>query len=79
MNEEKLIKCFIEALNIKSDQVVDSLKYQSIKAWDSVGHMALVAALEGEFNVMLDTDEILALSSVAIAREILRKHGVEGL
>lgn len=79
MNEEKLKRCFVEALNVPPDQVVDTLAYQSIKQWDSVGHMALIAALEGEFAIMLDTDEILALSSVAVAREILRKHGVEGV
>ena len=38
--------------------------------------MALVAAIEGEFNLMLDTDDILALSSVAKAREILARYGV---
>jgi acyl carrier protein len=38
--------------------------------------MSLVAALENEFNVMLDTDDIIAMSSVAVARQILAKHGV---
>jgi hypothetical protein len=38
--------------------------------------MALVAGLETEFNVMLDTDDIIAMSSVAVAKQILHKHGV---
>ncbi|MFA5264719.1 MAG: acyl carrier protein [Opitutaceae bacterium] len=76
MNEEKLRKCFSEALNLPADQIVDNLAYQAIKQWDSIAHMALIAALEGEFNVMFDTDEILALSSVAVARELLKKHEV---
>ena len=37
---------------------------------------ALVAALEGAFDIMFDTDDILGLSSVARAREILAKYGV---
>ena len=76
MNSERLNKCFEESLGIPADQVVDTLAYNSIKQWDSVGHMALVAALEREFNVMLDTDEIIALSSVSAAREILGNHDV---
>ncbi len=76
MNENKLIKCFSESLGIQPSEVHDQLKYSAIKQWDSVGHMALVAALEGEFNVMLDTDEIIAMNSVQVAKEVLAKHGV---
>jgi acyl carrier protein len=77
MNEEQLKKCFVEALGLKAGDVTDALAYNSIKQWDSVGHMTLIAALESEFNVMLDTDDIIGLSSVARAREILIKHGVK--
>lgn len=76
MNEVKLRNAFASALGIPPDKVVDDLTYQSIKQWDSIAHMALVAALETEFNVMLDTDQILALSTVAAARDILKKHNV---
>ena len=76
MAKEKLIKCFVEALGVSPETVTDGLAYNSIKQWDSVGHMALVAAIEGEFNVMLDTDEIIAMSSVAVAEQILRRHSV---
>ena len=76
MNEERLKRCFADALGLPPAQVIDTLAYQSIRQWDSVAHMVLVAALENEFNVMLDTDEIIAMSSVAVARQILQKHGV---
>jgi len=74
---DALIDCFSEALGIDIDSVTEKLFYQSIEAWDSMGHMALVAAIEGRFDIVLDTDEILAMSSVAQAREILARHGVE--
>jgi acyl carrier protein len=76
MNDQRLKKCFVETLGLPPETVTDSLTYNSIKQWDSVGHMSLVAALENEFNVMLDTDDIIAMSSVAVARQILAKHGV---
>ncbi|WP_417552510.1 phosphopantetheine-binding protein [Marinomonas fungiae] len=44
--------------------------------WDSVAHMVLVAALEKEFDVMLDMDDIIEMSSVKIAKDILAKHDV---
>jgi acyl carrier protein len=67
---------FSEALSIGVDRVIDGLKYNSISEWDSVGHMALVSALEARFDVMLDTSDIIDISSVAKAREILGRHGV---
>ena len=76
-NTERFINSFAVSLNIDPGSVVDTLTYQSIPNWDSVAHMALVAALEGDFNIMLDTDDIIGMSSVAIAKDILRKYGVE--
>jgi acyl carrier protein len=52
------------------------LAYQSIPEWDSVGHMVLVAEIENTFNIMLDTDEIIGMSDVAKAIDILQKRGV---
>jgi acyl carrier protein len=37
---------FSETLGIDRQRVVDSLEYNSIKEWDSVAHMALIAARE---------------------------------
>jgi acyl carrier protein len=75
MSQARLTQCFVDALGIPPGDVVDTLAYNSIKPWDSVGHMALVAAIEGEFNVMLDTDEIIGMSTVAVARQTLEKRG----
>jgi acyl carrier protein len=76
MNGDKLRECFSRSLGIPPERVTDELAYNSLKEWDSVGHMALVADIEGAFDVMFDTDDILGMSSVARAREILQKYGV---
>ena len=73
---QKLIDCFAETFAIERNQVALDLAYQSIPQWDSVGHMALVAEIENTFNVTLDTDEIIGMSDVSKAVDILRKHGV---
>ncbi len=56
-------------LGIRVDDVTDALEYQSIRAWDSLGHVSLMVALEGEFGVTIDDDLTLALRSVAAIRE----------
>ncbi|MFM2481466.1 acyl carrier protein [Celerinatantimonas sp. YJH-8] len=71
-----LAQVFAQALAVNPDQINDSLQYQGIPQWDSVAHMQLIAALEDSYDVMLDTDDIIEMSSVAKAREILQKYGV---
>jgi acyl carrier protein len=76
-NIEKLTIAFAEALNIEKNQVQDSLEYNTIDEWDSTAHMILIAELEDQFNVMLDTDDIIDMSSVAKAKQILKKYDVD--
>lgn len=77
-NLEKYNKSFTETLEISEDQLAE-LKYQDIEAWDSVGHMSLIAALEDAFDIMMDTDDIIDFSSYEKGKEILSKdsYGVE--
>ena len=69
-NLEKYNNAFMECLEITEDQL-SGLKYQDIPAWDSVGHMGLVAALEDTFDIMMDTDDIIDFSSYEKGKEIL--------
>ena len=77
-NEEKYNEAFITSLEVSEDQL-EGLKYQGIPAWDSVGHMTLIAALEDAFDIMMDTDDIIDLSSYEVGKEILAKdeYGIE--
>ena len=74
---EKLVGAFTASLGISGDLVKDDLQYNSISEWDSIAHMTLIAELESIFDVMLDTDQIIDMSSVAKAKEILSTHDVE--
>ena len=74
MHDKKLKDCFANALGIDNSLVLDSLQYNSIPEWDSVGHMTLVAELEDCFDIMLDTDDIINMSSVSKAKDILKKY-----
>ena len=67
---------FSETLGIDKQRVVDGLEYNSIKEWDSVAHMALIAALEESYDIMLETEDVIDMSSVRRAREILAKYSV---
>lgn len=75
-NIEKYNEAFTSSLEITEDLLV-GLTYQSIPTWDSVGHMTLVAAIEDAFDIMMDTDDIIDLSSYEKGMEILAKDEYE--
>lgn len=75
-NREKYDAAFMEVFEIEHDKLNSSLEYQSITAWDSVGHMALVAALEEVFDIMLDMDDIIDFGSYETGIKTMEKYGV---
>ncbi len=68
--------CFVDTFALDPAVAVADLQFQGIPEWDSVGHMQLVAAIETTFDVMLETQEVLDLSSFGKAVEILTRHGI---
>jgi len=76
-NLKKIEEIFRQEFNLDSEFDLRALAYQSVPEWDSVGHMSLVASLEDEFNIELEMDDIIDLSSFEVALKTLAKYGVE--
>lgn len=75
-NIEKYTNVFKENFEITEEQAKD-LKYQAISAWDSIGHMDLVATLEDTFEIMMETDDIIDFNSFEKGIEIMKKYGID--
>lgn len=75
-NEQKYVQAFMEAFDIDADTAM-TLEFQAIPAWDSVGHMGLITALEDAFDIMIEPDDIIELGSYSKGKEILAKYGIE--
>jgi len=74
-NLKKYITAFTSTFIIEEGNL-NGLKYQDIAAWDSVGHMALMAELEEVFGIEMDIDDIIEFSSFEVGRAILKKYNV---
>jgi acyl carrier protein len=66
----------MNVFGIEDEQRIVSLKYQSHPNWDSLGHMTLVAALESEFAISMDMDDVIDFESYEKGIEILAKYKV---
>ena len=72
----KYDQLFVDTFLIDESQLDHNLTYQSVPAWDSVGHMSLMAGLEDEFGIELDADDIVDFESYEKGILILEKYGV---
>jgi len=76
-NLEKYNQIFVENFAVKLDVLDSTFTYQCVPEWDSVGHMAMIAAIEDEFDIMLDTDDVIEFSSYSVGIGLLEKYGVD--
>jgi acyl carrier protein len=74
MSETRLQEAFQTALDLPPDTEWQSLAYGQHEHWDSLGHMALVAEIEEAFDIMMETDDVIALSSYPVAIDLLRRR-----
>ena len=74
---DKYKKIFQESLNIDDKNFSENLKQNDIPEWDSIGHMTLIAALEENYNISIDTDDIVDFSSFNKGKEILKKYKID--
>jgi acyl carrier protein len=62
---DKLATIFREAFEDDSIEFTLALTADDLEAWNSLGHIRLITALEEAFQVRFDLDEIESLNSVA--------------
>ena len=60
-----------------TEEQLPSAHLKGISTWDSVGHMTLLAALEDEFDIFIEPEDMMALNSYDEGINILRKYGVD--
>lgn len=76
MEMDRYNKVFMDVFDLKSAEELSTLEYHKSEKWDSIGHMMLCAAMEDEFNVHFEGEDILDFQSYEEGISILKKYGV---
>ena len=74
-NNKIYTQSFVDAFEVSEDEAI-SLEYESIDAWDSVGHMILMACLEEVFDIIIDMEDIIDFSGYEKGKELLSKYDI---
>ncbi len=70
---KKMIALFAKILKIDPSEVGPECNHETVASWDSLKQMSLVVAVEEEFGVQFEDDEIFGLDSYAAFEECVSK------
>ena len=62
---------FMEVFSVGEEVLNDEFKQGNVENWNSIHQLNLVSYIEESFDVMLDTEDILGLTSYSKGKEIL--------
>lgn len=63
--------------HVPADTITPETSPQTVPAWDSVEHLNMILALEQEFRVTFEPEEIEQLTSVAAIDQVISKKQIE--
>jgi acyl carrier protein len=71
MSQDRLSSVFHSVFGADLPALSDEDSPETLDGWDSVNHLNLMLALEAEFDVQFEADEIAELTSVGAIRKRL--------
>jgi acyl carrier protein len=71
---EQLQQVIATTLNIAPQKITETTTDEDIAAWDSLGHVNLMMALEQTFDIYLDVEDLPLLNSVPAIIQYLQKR-----
>lgn len=76
-NLETYNNIFISVFNVTAEDLNKDFKIDNVDNWDSITQLNLVTDIEDQFDIMLDTEDILGFKSYEEGKEIIAKYDIE--
>lgn len=73
-NKERYDRIINEIFELNGMPINESMTRGNTEKWNSLLHLTFVTAIEDEFEIMLDTQDILNLTSYSAGLEIIDKY-----
>lgn len=75
-NLEKYNQAFIEVFGVEESALGSNFNKDSVDGWDSVHQLNIIALLEESFDIMLDPEDIMELTSYEKGKELMAKYEI---
>lgn len=76
MLRERVFKIISQVMNVPFEEVNERSSPENIEKWDSFQHLALILAVEEEFNIKFSDEEIVRMGNASVILEALQNKGV---
>ena len=76
-NLDTFNKIFCDVFSVSVDKLNDEFDNTTVEGWDSVHQLSLTSAIEDEFDIMLDAEDIIDFNSYEKGKAILAKYEIE--
>ena len=70
-NLEKLNQIFCEVYCVEESVLNENFVNTNVETWDSVHQLSMVAAIEEAFDLMMDAEDILEMTSYENVKQLL--------
>ena len=78
--KDKIKEIMSLVFSVPANAIKDDASTQNLENWDSLNHMNLVVALEQEFEIRFDDDEIMNIVSFnEVANNVAAKLGTKNI
>lgn len=71
--KERIFSIIAQAISIDSSQLDDNTSIGDLPEWDSVGNLAIIAALEQELQIEFPLEDLFELTSVGSIIDEVKK------
>jgi acyl carrier protein len=68
---EKLTSLFKEIIGVSPETDPNEITMERIEDWDSMAHMTLITQIEEEFEISLEAEEIMAMTTYPKIKKII--------
>ena len=65
-----------KVFKINSLEISDTSSRNTIEQWDSMGHLALITALEEHFRVSISIADAMEMANIRKIKDVLKEYGV---
>ncbi|MDR1955295.1 MAG: acyl carrier protein [Treponema sp.] len=77
--EEKLDSIFREACELEGGEIDDNFQPGNPVAWDSLANLRLIHALETEFKITFEFDELMEISNWGQLKQVVAEKNTKVL
>lgn len=70
-NLEKINQIFCEVYSVEESALNEEFVNTNVETWDSIHQLSMVAAIEEAFDLMMDAEDILEMTSYENVKKLL--------